>query len=157
MIKLILIELRKLLNKRSIFVVMVIILLFNLLNNILFYTDYDSDGNYKYLEVENIEEEKKILGILGYYILFDDAQITTIATLKEARGRGIATKLMEYLIDDCNKKQCSVLSLEVRESNLKAQNLYRKFDFIEMNVRKGYYEDGEDALFMMKALGGNYE
>lgn len=103
------------------------------------------------------EEEKKILGILGYYILFDDAQITTIATLKEARGRGIATKLMEYLIDDCNKKQCSVLSLEVRESNLKAQNLYRKFDFIEMNVRKGYYEDGEDALFMMKALGGNYE
>lgn len=103
------------------------------------------------------EKENKILGILGYYILFDDAQITTIATLKEARGQGIATKLMEYLIDDCNKKQCSVLSLEVRKSNFKAQSLYKKFEFIEMNIRKGYYEDGEDALFMMKALGGNYE
>ena len=64
---------------------------------------------------------------------------------------------MEYLVDDCNQKQCSVISLEVRKSNFKAQNLYKKFDFIEMNVRKGYYEDGEDALFMMKALGGNYE
>lgn len=103
------------------------------------------------------EKENKILGILGYYILFDDAQITTIATLKEARGQGIATELMEYLIEDCNKKQCSVLSLEVRKSNSKAQNLYKKFEFIEMNIRKGYYEDGEDALFMMKALGGNYE
>ena len=103
------------------------------------------------------EKENKILGILGYYILFDDAQITTIATLKDARGQGIATELMEYLIEDCNKKQCSVLSLEVRKSNSKAQNLYKKFEFIEMNIRKGYYEDGEDALFMMKALGGNYE
>ncbi len=103
------------------------------------------------------EKENKILGILGYYILFDDAQITTIATLKEARGQGVATELMEYLIEDCNKKQCSVLSLEVRKSNFKAQNLYKKFEFIEMNIRKGYYEDGEDALFMMKALGGNYE
>ena len=103
------------------------------------------------------EKDNKILGILGYYILFDDAQITTIATLKEARGQHIATELMEYLINDCNQKECSVISLEVRKSNLKAQNLYKKFDFIEMNVRKGYYEDGEDALFMMKALGGNYE
>ena len=103
------------------------------------------------------EKENKILGILGYYILFDDAQITTIATLKEARGQGIATELLEFLIEDCNKKQCSVLSLEVRKSNSKAQNLYKKFEFIEMNIRKGYYEDGEDALFMMKALGGNYE
>lgn len=32
-----------------------------------------------------------------------------------------------------------------------------KYDFIEMNVRKGYYEDGEDAIFMMKALGGQNE
>ena len=103
------------------------------------------------------EKDNKILGILGYYILFDDAQITTIATLKEARGQHVATELMEYLVEDCNLKQCSVISLEVRKSNFKAQNLYKKFDFIEMNVRKAYYEDGEDALFMMKALGGNYE
>lgn len=103
------------------------------------------------------EEDKKILGIIGYYILFDDAQVTTIAVLKEARGKSIATKMMNAMIDDCNSKMCSQLSLEVRQSNQKAINLYKKFDFIEMNIRKAYYEDGEDAIFMMRALGGNYD
>ena len=103
------------------------------------------------------EENKRVLGIIGYYILFDDAQVTTIAVLKEARGKGIATKMMEAMIKDCNSKMCSQLSLEVRQSNQKAINLYEKFDFIEMNIRKAYYEDGEDAIFMMRALGGNYD
>ena len=103
------------------------------------------------------EEDNKIIGIIGYYILFDDAQITTIAVLKETRGKKIATQMMEFAIKDCNKKMCSQLSLEVRQSNYKAINLYKKFDFIEMNIRKAYYEDGEDAIFMMRALGGNYD
>ena len=103
------------------------------------------------------EENNKVLGIIGYYILFDDAQVTTIAVLKEARGKSIATKMMNAMIDDCNSKMCSQLSLEVRLSNQKAINLYKKFDFIEMNIRKAYYEDGEDAIFMMRALGGNYD
>ena len=103
------------------------------------------------------EEDKKILGIIGYYVLFDDAQVTTIAVLKEARGKSIASKMMNAMIDDCNSMMCSQLSLEVRKSNQKAINLYKKFDFIEMNIRKAYYEDGEDAIFMMRALGGNYD
>ncbi|MGN1343431.1 MAG: ribosomal protein S18-alanine N-acetyltransferase [Traorella sp.] len=103
------------------------------------------------------EENNQVLGILGYYILFDDAQITTIAVRKSAQGKHIGTQLMEYLIHDCNQKHCSVISLEVRISNDSAIHLYKKFEFIEMNIRKGYYENGEDALFMMKALGGNYE
>ena len=103
------------------------------------------------------EKDNKILGILGYYILFDDAQITTLAVLKEAQGKHIATELMNMLVEECTKKGCSVISLEVRKSNDKAIHLYKKFEFVEMNIRKGYYENGEDALLMMKALGGNYE
>jgi len=61
MIKLILIELKKVFKKKSIFVMMIIIVLFNLLNNILFYTDYDSNGNYKYLDSEDIKKEKSML------------------------------------------------------------------------------------------------
>ena len=80
------------------------------------------------------EEDKKILGIIGYYILFDDAQVTTIAVLKEARGKSIATKMMNAMIDDCNSKMCSQLSLEVRQSNQKAINLYKKFDFIRWRL-----------------------
>ena len=61
MLKLILIELKKVFHKKSIFVIMIIMLLFNLLNNILFYTDYDTDGNYKYLETENLDKQKELL------------------------------------------------------------------------------------------------
>ena len=61
MVKLILIELKKICKKKSIFVMLIIMLVFNLLNNILFYTDYDHNGNYKYLETENIKEEIELL------------------------------------------------------------------------------------------------
>ena len=61
MIKLILIELKKIFSKKSIYVIMVIIFLFNFLNNILFYTDYDEFGNYKYLENNTLSTEKNIL------------------------------------------------------------------------------------------------
>ncbi len=101
------------------------------------------------------EENHVIQGMIGYYILFDDAQITTLAVRKEAQNKKIATALMNQMIENCNHENCSVVSLEVRKSNLAAKKLYEKFGFIEMNIRKGYYEDGEDAIFMMKALGGN--
>ena len=45
MLKLISIELKKVFKKKSIFVMMIIMLLFNLLNNILFYIDYDENDN----------------------------------------------------------------------------------------------------------------
>ena len=128
------------------------------------FNDHWKRSDFEYELTENdfahmvvFEEENKVIGMLGYYILFDDAQITTIAVRENCRGKRIASQLMEYLIEDCNRKGCSVLSLEVRKSNHKAINLYNKFEFVEMNIRKGYYEDGEDAIFMMRALGGNYE
>ena len=118
------------------------------------------DFEYEILEKEFskmmvYEKDGLILRIIGYYILFDDAQITTLAVLDQAKRQGIALKLMTYAIEQCDCEKCSVLSLEVRKSNEAAIHLYEKCGFHEMNIRKGYYEDGEDALFMMKALGGN--
>ena len=46
--------------------------------------------------------------------------------------------------------------LEVRPSNVAARGLYDSYEFIKVNIRKGYYNDnGEDAIVMCKALGGN--
>lgn len=120
------------------------------------------DFEYEILENEYsqmlvYEENGCIHGMIGYYILFDDAQITTLAVSEKAKKCGIASSLMNHMIDHCIKMNCSICSLEVRKSNQPAIHLYNKFDFIEMNIRKGYYEDGEDALFMVKALGGNNE
>lgn len=118
--------------------------------------EYELTEN-EFSTLEVFEEKGTILGMIGYYILFDDVQITTLAVLKDAQGKGIASMLMEHMLQQCTQKSCAVVSLEVRKSNEKAIRLYRKFEFIEMNIRKSYYEDGEDAIFMMKALGGNYE
>lgn len=80
---LILIELRKLLNKKSILVIMVIILGFSLLNNILFYTDYDDDGNYKYLEYDDIVGEKELLKEkLDEYDYNDEKQVSLYVDVK---------------------------------------------------------------------------
>ena len=97
------------------------------------------------------------IGVIGYYILFEDGQITTIAVLKEHRRKKIADQLMTYAIDACNQEGCCVLSLEVRVSNEPAIHLYKKHGFETVNIRKGYYENGEDAYLMLKALGGNYD
>ena len=61
MITLIKNELIKIFHKKSILILWGLMLLFCILNNVLYWTDYDQDGNYKYEEQENIEEEKKKL------------------------------------------------------------------------------------------------
>lgn len=83
MFKLILIELKKIFHKKSIFVMMIIILIFSLLNNILFYTDYDNDGNYKYLEKEDFKEEKeKLKNELEKYNFNNESDVSMYVSLK---------------------------------------------------------------------------
>ena len=50
------------------------------------------------------------------------------------------------------EKNIEKIFLEVRLSNLPAQNLYIKNGFNRINVRKSYYSDGEDAVVMAKEL-----
>lgn len=99
-----------------------------------------------------------LLGACGYYILFEEGQITTIATSPQYRGKGIASSLMEVMLADMVVHGCETCSLEVRVHNNAAIHLYEKFGFITVNTRKGYYQDGEDAYLMVKAIGGlNHE
>jgi ribosomal-protein-alanine N-acetyltransferase len=60
---------------------------------------------------------------------------------------------MNKIIGVCNKNSIENLTLEVRESNIYAMELYRKLGFKKGAVRKAYYEDGEDALLMVLDLG----
>lgn len=127
------------------------------------FTDHWPRSAYEYEVNENefstayvVEEAGLIIGVVVFYIIFDDAQIATIAVRQSHRGQGIATFMMNQVIEDANQAGCSMLSLEVRISNTAAIHLYEKFGFINVNIRKGYYADGEDAYLMIMALGGNY-
>jgi ribosomal-protein-alanine N-acetyltransferase len=64
------------------------------------------------------------------------------------RRRGIATELMLDLAWEARRAGMASLTLEVRESNVSAQSLYRRFGFAPVGVRAKYYENRDDAIVM---------
>lgn len=100
-----------------------------------------------------VNDEDKIIGFCGMWIVIDAAQITNVAVLEEARGFGIGEALMREAMKAATNGGAEMMSLEVRVTNTVAQNLYRKLNFQDGGIRKGYYTDnGEDALVMWVKL-----
>mgnify|MGYP003397220422 len=96
-----------------------------------------------------VNDAGKIMGFCGMWIVIDSAQITNVAVLPEARGLGIGEALMRESMKVAKEGGADIMSLEVRVTNTVAQNLYRKLEFQDGGIRKGYYTDnGEDALVM---------
>jgi len=94
-------------------------------------------------------EDISLVGYGGFWILVDEAHICTIAIRPEWQGRGLGELLLLALMEQAMKREAQVVTLEVRISNLKAQNLYFKCGFKTVGKRKGYYSDNhEDALIM---------
>ena len=96
------------------------------------------------------EKDGVIIGYAGAWIIIDESHITNIAVAEEARGQGIGKGVTRELMQYASNMGVQYMTLEVRKSNLVAQGLYKKLGFIELGVRKRYYEDnGEDALIMV--------
>lgn len=94
-------------------------------------------------------EDISLVGYGGFWILVDEAHICTIAIRPEWQGRGLGELLLLALIEQAMKRNAQVVTLEVRVSNIKAQNLYVKCGFKTVGKRRGYYSDNhEDALIM---------
>jgi len=92
---------------------------------------------------------REVVGYLDIWIVLDEAHITNIAVAPEHRRKGIGEKLMRHALEMAKSKGVRKVTLEVRQGNIPAQNLYRKFGFKLLGVRKEYYTDtGEDALIM---------
>lgn len=97
-----------------------------------------------------LEEGNTLLGFIDFWITFDSATIAQIAIRKQYQGRHLANILMQEMIDDCYAKKVLNITLEVRTSNVKAISLYKKFDFKEIVIKPHYYDNGEDALYMVR-------
>ena len=94
-------------------------------------------------------EEAHILGYAGVWIMADEAHITSIASGKDHRRQGIGEALLIAVIEFAMAKKVRIVTLEARVSNQIAQNLYYKFGFDKLGVRKAYYLDNkEDAVIM---------
>ena len=90
-----------------------------------------------------------LLGYAGMWIAADEAHICTLAVRREWQGRGLGELLLVTLIERVMQLGSQLLTLEARISNVRAQNLYRKYGFKVVGRRKAYYSDNhEDALIM---------
>jgi ribosomal-protein-alanine N-acetyltransferase len=90
-----------------------------------------------------------IVGYGGFWLMVDEAHISTIAAHREWRRRGIGELLLAAMIDRAAEIDARFVTLEVRVSNLNAQALYRKYGFEVTGKRIRYYSDNaEDALIM---------
>ncbi|MEW6083474.1 MAG: ribosomal protein S18-alanine N-acetyltransferase [Chloroflexota bacterium] len=95
------------------------------------------------------EWDGKIVGMIVAWLLVDEAHIATIATHPEFRRRGIASRLLIHALEYMRSEGARTSVLEVRESNISAQEMYRKFGFEESGRRPHYYKDNsEDAILM---------
>jgi len=90
-----------------------------------------------------------VVGVAGFWIMVDEAHITTIAVRRAYQRRGIGERLLISIIEMAAQMNAKVVTLEVRVSNVPAQALYEKYGFQRVGVRRAYYTDnGEDALLM---------
>ncbi len=96
--------------------------------------------------------DKKVIAYGGYWSVAGDAQITNIAVHPDFQGNKIASQILENLLNTAKNRGDSQLTLEVRESNQKAINLYKKYGFQTVGVRKNYYEGKENAILMTKII-----
>lgn len=98
--------------------------------------------------------DKEVVGYIDFYITFDSCSIAEIAVKESFRSKGIGNRLIGQLIKDCESKEepVSWVTLEVRKSNERAQKFYKRHQFEAVTIKKAYYEDGEDAVYMVRSL-----
>lgn len=96
-------------------------------------------------------ENNNVIGYIGMSCIIDEGYIFNVAVDENYRRQGVGSALINTLVTYGKRNNFSFLTLEVRESNLKARSLYSKFGFIKVGERKDYYsEPKENAVLMTK-------
>ena len=100
-------------------------------------------NNNPFIKVLLLIEDNKVIGYLYYSDIYDRVEINQIEINSFHRNCGNGKKLMEYMIQKVDKN----ITLEVKKDNIPAINLYKRNGFVEVAIRKGYYQ-GTDGILM---------
>jgi len=96
-----------------------------------------------------VNGEPRIIAMLILWLLVDEAHIATVAVHPDFRRCGIGSRIIVKALEAARAEGARRAFLEVRERNVAAQEMYRKFDFEITGRRPHYYRDtGEDAILM---------
>jgi [ribosomal protein S18]-alanine N-acetyltransferase len=93
----------------------------------------------------------RVVAYCAVWVIFDELHINNLAVLPEWRRRGVAKRLLRYVLERTAADGAVCATLEVRQSNEAARRLYERFGFAATGVRPGYYSNPiEDALVLWR-------
>lgn len=94
--------------------------------------------------------------ILGYAVAWgaEETHLANLAVSEVERGKGVGGKLLDEVVAFARRSKAGSMYLEVRVSNTTARKFYAERGFVPTYLRKGYYENGEDAVIMERELDG---
>ena len=103
-----------------------------------------------------MDRNGKLIGYGGMLTVLDEGQITNVAVSPDFRRQGVGKAIMRALTEEAKQRGISLISLEVRVSNLAAQKLYLGLGFTEAGIRKRFYAHPvEDASVMLLNLNSS--
>lgn len=95
----------------------------------------------------------ELVGWAGVMVLAPEAEILTVGVVPTARRQGIGRALLAALIDEAVRRGATEIFLEVRVDNIGARAMYERDGFVEVGIRRGYYDAGRvDAVVMRREL-----
>lgn len=114
---------------------------------------FEDEVNNKLAHYFIARDGDEIAGYAGFWAVCGEGDITNVAVAAGYRRQHIGSRLLEAMLKKAADMRLELLTLEVRRSNTAAQNLYKKYGFKEIGMRKGYYSDNrEDAVIMTRVL-----
>jgi ribosomal-protein-alanine N-acetyltransferase len=102
-----------------------------------------------------VEIDKRVIGFVIASQSNDECHILNLCVRRDSQHQGWGSKLMAAALQSAKQKGIGIAYLEVRRSNTRAINLYKKMKFQQVGERKNYYPDPtgpEDALVFAKSL-----
>lgn len=121
----------------------------------LFKEEYDLGHSKVFVAKKPVTDDTSIVGYLCFWLVIDEAHVLKLATHPDFRRHGIATRLISFCLEASIRAGAGEITLEVRESNLPALALYKRFGFKAKGIRRRYYSDSlEDAIIMWLRLDG---
>lgn len=97
-------------------------------------------------------EGERVIGYSGFWHVVDEAHISTIGVHPDWRGQSLGELLVFAMLRQSIRLGARLTTLEVRISNMLAQNLYYKYGFEIVGRRKGYYRDNREDAWLMSVI-----
>lgn len=95
----------------------------------------------------------EVIAYGGFHKVLDEGQIANIAVRSDMRGKGVGRQLMQELLKLAKDNGVKRITLEVKDVNVRAINLYKSLGFTVEGIRKRYYANRYDALVMWLTIG----